>query len=243
MALSSVQTSTVTTDGTEQTLVTSTAVKRFQMVVDTSTMALGNILEFRAKEKIPGSGGTARQVFYAVIRDVQTNPAFVFPEIVSLYSVAYTVKLTAGSNITMDWNLLDVLPFYPAADTVAVVTTLTNYIAPDNATITSIKVDTGTTIPANQTTINNNVLTRLPTASYVTPPTAIQNADALLDRNMGTGVDSGGRTVRSALRLLRNKVVIALGVITVYKEDDTTPDYTAAVTTDASADPIVSVDP
>lgn len=73
-------------------------------------------------------------------------------------------------------------------------------------------------------------------------PTANENADALLGRNIAGG-SSVGRTVTEALRALRNKVAIAAGTMTVYEEDDATPDWTAAVTTDAAAEPIVTVDP
>lgn len=68
-------------------------------------------------------------------------------------------------------------------------------------------------------------------------------ADDLLDRNMATGTDSGGRTVRNALRILRNKVSSAAGTLTVTKEDDSTSAWTAALTTDAAAEPIITVDP
>lgn len=70
-------------------------------------------------------------------------------------------------------------------------------------------------------------------------------ADAILDRDMATGSDSGSasiRTVRQALRFSRNKVTIAGGTLTVTKEDDTTASHTATVTT-AAGDPITSVDP
>jgi hypothetical protein len=70
-------------------------------------------------------------------------------------------------------------------------------------------------------------------------------ADVLLNRNLATGTDSGTetlRTVRQALRVLRNKVDIAAGTMTVKKEDDTTTSWTAAVTT-AAGDPISAVDP
>lgn len=73
-------------------------------------------------------------------------------------------------------------------------------------------------------------------------PTAAENADALLGRNLAGG-SSTGRTVKQALRALRNKVTIAGGTITVYQEDDATSDWTAAATTDATADPITEVDP
>lgn len=72
-------------------------------------------------------------------------------------------------------------------------------------------------------------------------PTATENADALLDRNMATGTDSGGRTVRNALRPNRNKVDASTG--TVYKEDDTTTAWTFTTTTDAAAQPITVIDP
>ena len=70
-------------------------------------------------------------------------------------------------------------------------------------------------------------------------------ADAILDRNMATGTDSGSptvRTVRQALRFSRNKVSISGGTLTVTKEDDTTASWTASVTTTAG-DPITTVDP
>lgn len=72
-------------------------------------------------------------------------------------------------------------------------------------------------------------------------------ADAVLDRNMTTGTDSGTnstsvRTPRQALRALRNKVSIAAGTATVTKEDDTTTSWTAAITTTAG-NPISASDP
>ena len=70
-------------------------------------------------------------------------------------------------------------------------------------------------------------------------------ADALLDRNMATGTDSGSATVRTprqALRFMRNKWTNSAGTLTVYKEDDTTSSWTATTTT-AAGDPVSSVDP
>jgi hypothetical protein len=71
-------------------------------------------------------------------------------------------------------------------------------------------------------------------------------ADGILDRDMATGTDSGSttvRTVRQALRFLRNKWAVAAGTLTVYKEDDATASWTASVTGDATADPITGSDP
>lgn len=72
-------------------------------------------------------------------------------------------------------------------------------------------------------------------------------ADAVLDRNMAAGTDSGTnstsvRTPRQALRALRNKTTIAAGTATVTKEDDSTTSWTASVATTAG-DPISGVDP
>lgn len=75
-----------------------------------------------------------------------------------------------------------------------------------------------------------------------------QNAisDAYLDRNMASGVDSGSpavRTPRQALRALRNKVDASTATATVFKEDDTTPSWTTALTTNAGAVPVIISDP
>ena len=71
-------------------------------------------------------------------------------------------------------------------------------------------------------------------------------ADALLDRNMATGADNGSptaRTVRQALRFLRNKWTVSAGALTVFKEDDGTTSWTGTVSTDIAAVPIVGNDP
>lgn len=71
-------------------------------------------------------------------------------------------------------------------------------------------------------------------------------ADALLNRDMSTGTDSGSptvRTVRQALRFLRNKWSIAGTTLTVTKEDDSTASWTGTVSTDASAEPVTGNDP
>lgn len=60
----------------------------------------------------------------------------------------------------------------------------------------------------------------------ITPPTVTDIADGILARNLdstGDGSDTTNeRTVRSALRAMRNRVDVSSGSITVYKEDDST---------------------
>jgi hypothetical protein len=79
--------------------------------------------------------------------------------------------------------------------------------------------------------------------SGLSAPTAIQVADAVLNRNLdssGNGTDTlNERTVRSALRAMRNKVSVASGVMTVTKEDDTATAWTASLSNTAN----VTVDP
>jgi len=73
-------------------------------------------------------------------------------------------------------------------------------------------------------------------------PTTSQIADKILGRNLAGGAD-GGRTVRDALRGLRNRREISAGELRVYQEDDSTVAWTAAVTTASDADPVTGIDP
>lgn len=86
---------------------------------------------------------------------------------------------------------------------------------------------------ADLNTVNTNV---------VAVPTATQNADALLKRDLSAVVGAATRSPLSALRRLRNRNRISGGVLSVYQEDDATVDWTANVTTSAG-NPISEVDP
>lgn len=71
-------------------------------------------------------------------------------------------------------------------------------------------------------------------------------ADGILARDLGSGSNAGSaqeRTVRAALRFNRNKVSISGGTMTVTTENDSTTAWTAAITTDAAADPVTAIDP
>jgi hypothetical protein len=71
-------------------------------------------------------------------------------------------------------------------------------------------------------------------------------SDSILASDIGSGTGAGTseeRTVRAALRFLRNKRSIATGTLTVTKEDDATAAWTAAVTTSAAAEPVTAIDP
>lgn len=83
-------------------------------------------------------------------------------------------------------------------------------------------------------------------AASISADAGAEIADAILNRDMSTGTDSGSptvRTVRQALRFLRNKWSIAGTTLTVTKEDDTTASWTSEITATAGADPITASDP
>ena len=73
--------------------------------------------------------------------------------------------------------------------------------------------------------------------------TAAQTADAILNRKLdstGDGTDTlNERTVRSALRAMRNKVSVGTGTMSVYKEDDSAIAWTGSLsnTADVTVDP------
>lgn len=73
-------------------------------------------------------------------------------------------------------------------------------------------------------------------------PTANENADALLKRDWTSITGEAARSALNALRKLMNKVSISGSTLTVCKEDDTTAAYTQTVGTNASQDPISSLD-
>lgn len=72
-------------------------------------------------------------------------------------------------------------------------------------------------------------------------------ADAILNRNLAGGGNGTGattdRTVRSALRALRNRSGISGTTLTVYQEDDAATAWTATVSTSAGANPVTGIDP
>ena len=110
----------------------------------------------------------------------------------------------------------------------------------DIAAPTTAVALTGTTIATSQ------VVASVTAAVTLTSGERNSVADALLDRDMSTGTDSGSttvRTTRQALRALRNKSAVSAGTLTIYKEDDSTSSWTAAVTGTAGADPITAIDP
>lgn len=80
-------------------------------------------------------------------------------------------------------------------------------------------------------------------ASELAADAVTEIVDGLLKRDMSAVTGESARSPLNALRQLRNKVAIDTGVLTVYKEDDTTAAWTADVVGTTGADPVTSVDP
>jgi hypothetical protein len=83
-------------------------------------------------------------------------------------------------------------------------------------------------------------------AAAVSTAAAVKVADFTLDRDMSAGTDSGSptvRTVRQALRILRNKWAISGTTQTVYKEDDATASWSQVLTGTSGVDPVTGTDP
>lgn len=128
--------------------------------------------------------------------------------------------------------------------TAAALSTLAGYVDTEVAAIlaavdteiAAIKAKTDQLVftAANQLDVQVLAMAANVVSSSALATSAVQEiADGLLDRDMSTGTDSGSptvRTVRQALRAIRNKSSVAAGTLTVTKEDDTTASWTAAVT-------------
>jgi hypothetical protein len=94
--------------------------------------------------------------------------------------------------------------------------------------------------PADDSDLDAQLATIASSVSNI--PTATQNADALLKRDMSAVTGEAARSPLNALRWLRNKWSISGGTLTVKKEDDTTDAWTGAVTQTAG-DPTTAIDP
>lgn len=123
--------------------------------------------------------------------------------------------------------------------------TSAGYTAPDNTSITAIKAKTDAlpSDPADASDIATAFGVVGSAISGLSIPTATQNADALLNRDMSAVTVTNSRSPINALRWLRNKWSVSGTTLTVTAEDDSTSAWTATLTTSASADPITGSDP
>lgn len=116
----------------------------------------------------------------------------------------------------------------------------------DIGTVTSAITSAHSTTDGAISTVDGNVdLILADTGTdgvVISTATAQAIADALIGRNIEGG-SSSGRLVKEVLQLLRNKVTVAGGTMSVYDVGDDDVSWTATVTTDAGASPITAIDP
>jgi hypothetical protein len=137
-----------------------------------------------------------------------------------------------------------------AVSTVTTTTTATNVttvngLAANTITASALATDAVTEIQSGLATASSIAALNNLSSAQVTEavPTATENADALLNRDFSAVSDTNARTALNALRFLRNKFSSTAGVLTVTKENDSTTAWTAALTSDAAAEPITGIDP
>ena len=205
----------------------------------------------------------AGNVYNAVMTGGTVNAVTVTGEVVGRFTLGRYLKpetagrlLRVGSNFAADANVTTWRGTGATASDIAIKTALakTTDITGFNdlsavAVATGVwgaaasgHVTAGTFGVYNDTTISS----RLPTTSYTAPSTTTQIADGVLNRDMSAGADDGSpsvRTMRQALRFLRNKWDVTGTTLTVMKEDDSTASWTGTVTATASATPITAMDP
>jgi hypothetical protein len=124
----------------------------------------------------------------------------------------------------------------------------------DATTLGGVLNETRSVVGSTETTVQAipQAVWDEPKSGHATPGTfgaKLQDnvlADELLSRDVGSGSGAGTvneRTVRSALRGLRNKTTVINNEMTVYKEDDTTTAWSATVSSSDSSKTITGVDP
>lgn len=161
-------------------------------------------------------------------------PSTIASPVVSIFTTNSTVASTAGVTVTTNFASIVGL------NHVRILATSTNGFTSGKdmmAVLTSGSIDGVSVIGevVRDFSIENRIV------SGITTTTGQAIADRNLARNIAGGSDTG-RTVSSAMKRIRNRVEIAAGTMTVYDEDDTTPNWDAAVTT-AAGNPVTEVDP
>lgn len=151
-----------------------------------------------------------------------------------LASASYTAPLDAAGTATAVWNAATA-SYGTAGSYGLLIETNVDAQISTRSTMDAISVRTAVGLAsANLDT------------QFAAIPTATVNADTVLARDLGSGTGAGTlneRTVRSALRFLRNKWSISGTTLTVTKENDIDSAWVSTVATDAAAVPVVGSDP
>jgi hypothetical protein len=176
----------------------------------------------------------------AIAADAITNAKIADSAItirLSTDGTASKARIIAGSIATDVWSALVTAHTVAESFGARIIRTLLG------TTVNQVSINAQHHIAANVHQMQANVID----AAAVDPSTDEAIADAILNRNIAGGGNGTGattdRTVRSALRALRNKSEIVGSTLTVYTEGDTVAAWTAAVSTTAGANPVTGIDP
>ena len=92
----------VVTVGTEHTLFTASAPGVYVLLVDTTAMVNGDVIELSIKAKYASTGAYV-QTHYATFAHVQSDPGKVSVPVIVPYAATFNIKQTAGSARSFDW--------------------------------------------------------------------------------------------------------------------------------------------
>jgi len=197
----------------------------------------------------PKTGQTAPTVTISKNGATAVSGAGTFTEV---GNGVYYYEFTVGEADTLGWIALNVQKATCRQYNAIIQVMAYDYAAGTNlglsnldALITSRMATFAYTVPPTAQNVWEYATRTLTSTPAPYPPTYAPDviADAVLNRKLdstGDGTDTlNERTVRSALRAMRNKVVVASGVMTVSKEDDTETAWTASLSNTAN----VTVDP
>jgi len=107
MSISAAEGSQIAVIGTEHVLATITVAGDYQLKVDMSNMALGDIVELRVKDKVRATGTSAEYVMKAFAH-VQDPPVVASVPIDILNEGIFTLKQVAGIGRTFNWEISQV---------------------------------------------------------------------------------------------------------------------------------------
>jgi hypothetical protein len=176
----------------------------------------------------------------AIASDAITNAKIADSAItirLSTDGTASKARIIAGSIATDVWSALVTAHTVAESFGARIIRTLLG------TTVNQVTINANNHIAANVHQMQANVID----AAAVAPSADEAIADAILNRNIAGGGNGTGattdRTVRSALRALRNRSGIVGSTLTVYAEDDAATAWTAAVSTTAGANPVTGIDP
>jgi hypothetical protein len=185
----------------------------------------------------------------AIASDAITNAKIADSAItirLSTDGTASKARIIAGSIATDVWSALVTAHTVAESFGARIIRTLLG------TTVNQVTINANNHIAANVHQMQANVIDAASIATGAIDADALNTdavteiADGILARDIGSGTNAvvlNERTVRSALRALRNKSSIATSTLTVTTENDATTAWTAAVSSSATADPVTGIDP